>query len=158
MTTLSATGLKVVAFGDLEQGYWGAAWGESDPLFAIGGAADAPAAAGATLEGTDPGAEWQLTADGAELVLAPVSEAIAASDPGAYDQLCRVRGEASFSGETQKIECLGRRAVRAVPEASALDSIRDFSAWFSRSLARPHRRAPPGHRGPRSRHDRGRGV
>jgi hypothetical protein len=132
MTTFSEPELQLVAFGDLEQGVWGAAWGGAEPFLVVGTLAAAASADPAVIEGTDTAADWRLEGNGLALILAAEGDAVAAPpELGGCDQLCRVHGTAVLGGAERTVECLGRRGVRTVPPLRELGSIRDFSAWFS---------------------------
>lgn len=116
--------MRTVAFGDLDDGVWGAVW----EGFTTAGGATYPAA----IAGEDPDSEWTISGPGIELVVSPEGEvATAAEGLGGFDQLCRVRGR--YDG--QEVECLGRRALRDPINLEKVDSVRDVSAWFDGEAA-----------------------
>ncbi len=134
MSASAQSSLRIVAFGDLDAGVWGAAIGAEEPLFvaSVGGH---ELSGVARIAGTDGDDEWRLTADGIELVMLPATERVPGADGHAlegFDQLCRVHGRiATATGPEAEVECLGRRAEREVADQRDLDSVRDVSAWFA---------------------------
>jgi hypothetical protein len=130
MTTLTATALRTVSFGDLDAGIWGAAWAGSDALVAVGTLEQGSAIPGGRVEGSEPGEDWQLTADGVQLTLSAAGEAATESELHGFDQLCRIQGSIALPSEQRAVDCLGRRALRGQLDIDSLDSVRDFSAWF----------------------------
>jgi hypothetical protein len=136
--TSGPTTLRTLAFGDVDQRVWGAAW-VRDPAgetFAVLGAGeDAAAAPGGRLTGVDDTAEWRLEAEGAELTVAPAGDAVAVAAGeeavGGFDQLCRVSGRFTLAGQERTVDCLGLRTSRSVAlDLDKLDSIRAVSTWF----------------------------
>jgi hypothetical protein len=132
LTASAQPPLRIVAFGDLDAGVWGAAIGAEEPLFvaSVGGH---QLSGVASMTSTDGDGEWRLTADGIELVVLPATERVLGAEGQAlegFDQLCRVHGRIATEPEGE-VECLGRRAEREVADPRDLDSVRDVSAWFA---------------------------
>ncbi len=76
--------------------------------------------------------EWRLTAEGIDLVVIPAGERVPTAEGlslDGFDQLCRVTGR--VDGAAGEVECLGRRAERAVGDPRDFDSVRDVSIWFA---------------------------
>jgi hypothetical protein len=132
MSTLTASGLRTVAFGDLDAGNWGAAWGAAEPFATVGSLQAGAVASGAptSIDGSSPAEEWSLSGEGIELALSPESEPAMAAGRDGFDQLCRVRGRFVLGGAEYAVDALGRRGSHAVLEAHEFESIRDVSAWF----------------------------
>jgi hypothetical protein len=128
----ATTPLRTLAFGDLDAGVWGCAWGDAAPQLAIGKpepGAPLPAAS-AHVRGSAPDEEWTVAGEGVELVVSPDTDA-AASATGGFDQLCRVRGTAMIDGAQREFDLPGRRGVRDDVDLRQLDSVRDLCAWFA---------------------------
>jgi len=130
LTPTAASALRIVTFGDLDTGIWGATWASSDAALALragGSALTAPA----TIETGDEGEDWTLRADGVELTVSPEAEPVSSEVLGGFDQLGRLSGHATLSdGNTVTIEALCRRGIRDALRPGAADSIRDVSCWF----------------------------
>jgi hypothetical protein len=129
VTPAASSRLRIVAFGDLDAGVWGAGLADGGTLFIAGRGTDSWSGQARLDAGEDAG-DWTLTAQGAELEFSPAAEAVLRSDeqlPGGFDQLCRVRGTVA---DGSAIDCLGRRAT-TIANLRDLESIRDVSAWFA---------------------------
>jgi hypothetical protein len=129
LTASAQSPLRIVAFGDLDAGVWGAAIGDDAPLF-VASISGGHLSGVASLAAGDGDAEWRLTAEGFELALRPATERVSAAGHAleGFDQLCRVTGR--LTGD-REVDCLGRRAERVVDDRRDLDSVRDVSAWFA---------------------------
>jgi len=137
MTRTSAFPPRVIAFGDLEAGVWGAGWWSQEAFAAIGvvGAVPLTMTPAATLDGADAGEEWRLEGDGVQLVFAPAADAVrhpgADRELGGFDQLCRVRGTIVVDGAQRPVASLGRRSSRTAPyDPGRFESLRDVSGWY----------------------------
>jgi len=73
VTSTHGTPLRTLAFGDLDAGTWGVAWGEAEPQLAVGATHDGAVIAGApaSISGSSAGEEWIVTAPGIELIVSP---------------------------------------------------------------------------------------
>jgi hypothetical protein len=108
-------------FADLDSGVWGVAWdlgADRSGVVLIGDRAGF-ASPEAALTGT-----WEISGD--EVDLESVAEELAG-----VDQLIAVRGRLRLNGTEHRIDCLGRRGLRADLDPLALESVRDVSAWFA---------------------------
>jgi hypothetical protein len=123
--------LHTIAFGDLDTGSWGAAWGGSEPLLTVGDRSGSRTLS-ATVDGSRADGEWRLSADGVSLLLAPVGEpAPTGGEDDGFDQLCRVTGRFELDGSAREVDSLGRRGTRPREvDLKRCDSVRDVSAWF----------------------------
>jgi hypothetical protein len=131
----TAATLRTLAFGDLDAGAWGCAWGASAPQLALGTPQAQTPLPGApvSIGGSLPGEDWTVAADGVELTVSPEAESLPASSsaiPG-FDQLVRVRGRAVVAGAERQIDLPGRRGIRPGLDLSQLESIREVCAWFA---------------------------
>src|SRR5215469_8374483 len=112
--------IRAFAFGDLDDGLWGAAWsafaGEPLPVAVGGGSAGEVLAA--TLTGGGEGEEWRVEGERIELVVSPSAQATGhggtlAQPTGrpdgleGFDQLCRVRGRVTPGGADVEVDALG---------------------------------------------------
>lgn len=135
MSPDSGPALRTLAFGELDPPVWGVAWfpEPGQPGFVAIGTDESSATLDATLDGDDETGEWRLHGDGVELTASPGdAPPVGAGDD--FDQLCRVRGQATVDGEQREVDCLGRRAVHAATDAlDRFESIRDVCAWFDES-------------------------
>lgn len=144
--------LRAVAFGDAEGRVWGAAIAAA----ATGSQTTAPpadAAGGRALiafglrEGRGQAASvalapdgrgWRLTADGIALEVQPAGEEGPAHDgdgdgggePTGFQELCRVTGELTLSGDTHRVDCVGTRCALDGLQQGSLGSLRAVSGWF----------------------------
>jgi hypothetical protein len=132
MSTLTTSALRTVAFGDLDAGVWGTAWGAAELFATVGSLHPGAVSSGApaSIDGSSPTEEWSLSGEGIELALSPASEPAIVAGMDGFDQLCRVRGRFVLDGAEYAADSLGRRGSRAVLEPSEFESIRDVSAWF----------------------------
>ncbi len=130
MSTVTATALRTLTFGDLEAGIWGVGWADADAVLTAGTTTNAAAIPNVSLSGSEADEAWHLYADDAQLTISSEGEAADESEFGGFDQLCRVRGTLTLAGGERAIDCLGRRAARGRLDVERLDSVRDFSAWF----------------------------
>lgn len=146
MSTTSTPALRVITFGELTTGAWGAAWGATEASVVVGSlgpgaAADVPApglagvapgpaglGAPATIEGTAHDGDWTLAGERADLTLSAAGEPAAAAN--GFDQLCRVRGWIVVGDARHPVDSLGRRGVCPALDPHELGSIRDLSGWF----------------------------
>ena len=138
------TGLRTLAFGDLETGLWGAAIGSGDAVAAVG-SLDSGAPIATTQVRLDAAAgdvDWELTGPGLQLRLTPHETAPSApADPAGpapsrpagdqVAQLCRVTGSVLIDGTEREVDCLGLRSYAADLDLSSLDSVRQVLAWFA---------------------------
>jgi hypothetical protein len=126
--------LRMLTFGDLQSGIWGAAWdlGEGRDGFSLVGGLDASLTQ-----------DWRLTGDQVELESSAASKV--SELPDGFDELITVRGRIA----EQQIDCLGRRGVRNGLDPASYSEVRDVSGWFSEGdgLALLAARPPgaPGH-------------
>jgi hypothetical protein len=135
--------LRTFGFGALEPDTWLAGWfpapGTAGVLLVA--SRDAVDARDAQLTADDGHGEWRVSAEGAELVIAPTSEAAAVSslegEVAGYEQGAEVSGGlAAPPGAALSLTLPGRRGER--PEAgelNGLDSLRELAAWFGPSEA-----------------------
>jgi hypothetical protein len=132
MSAAAAAALRTFAFGNLDAGIWGSAWGAVEPIVAFGALHPGQVSAGApaSISGSSPAEEWSLSGDGIELTLSPESDPIASSELGGFDQLCRVTGHFILDGARREVDSLGHRGSRAEVDLREFESIRDVSAWF----------------------------
>ncbi len=125
--------LRVLAFGDLADGSWGAVWIPSEPDQA--GLLGSWAGSGDTaheLEGERADEPWRLSAGETELTWEALGESVPTDvQETGFDQLCRVTGVLDSVSGRRNIRCLGWRAARSEPlTAGRLDSLRLLAAWF----------------------------
>jgi len=131
--------MNSVAFGDLEQGIWGLAWGAAVAI----GTPDRTATADAILHADGASGDWALSGSALELTLAPHGDAF--QDERGFAQLCRVRGRVTLPDGERSIDCLGARTAEPLPDPAQLGSLRQVLAWFEPDLglalsaARPRR-------------------
>jgi hypothetical protein len=113
--------LRTVTFADLDAGVWGVMWDGPARLAVLGTPAGTAPIPDPELSSAED--EWSLTSgSGLELTISPEGPVAELAD--GFEQLCRVRGA--------DVDCLGRRSLRSGElELSALDSVRDISAWFA---------------------------
>jgi hypothetical protein len=135
MSTGWAGPLLTVTFGDLDDGLWGATWGAAQPAVAIGLVEGAHESfVGARIVGASAAEEWQISADGVELVIAPAGDAATLAPgglPAGFEQLCRASGRCLVGGVERTVNCLGRRGCsERTPDCGRFESLRDVSAWF----------------------------
>jgi hypothetical protein len=122
----------VVAFGELESGFWGVAWlppgGPGGGVVGVG--ADASPTP-LTLAGRDASEPWSLRGEGIELRWEGLSEAVW-RDPSApeqgFDQLCRVTGTIQAHPSPGGLPSLGWRTAQPAP--GKVSSLRQVAAWF----------------------------
>ena len=129
MTLTSQPVLRLVTFGDLEAGLWGAAWSAPDAAFAIGSPGHARTGP-TTIEGTGETADWHVSADGLALTVSPLGEPVGSDALEGFDQLARITGSARLGDGEVSVEGLGRRGLKTAAELDGSDSIRDVSCWF----------------------------
>ncbi len=132
MTESAQPPLRIVVFGDIAAGLWGAAIGSTEPLF-VAGVENDELSGSATLEVADELGEWRLTSTAASLTITAAADPVhlSADQPlDGVDQLCRVEGQIATGPVQRTFDCLGRRALRHLPSSRELDSVRDVSAWF----------------------------
>jgi hypothetical protein len=131
------TGLRALAFGDLESGSWGAAWmpgSVSSGALAVG-VGTAATVIEIALDGGDLAAHWKLEGVGSELVLAPIAAPVESAVLGdgidGFDQLCTVSGHFTLGGDQLPVDCLGWRSSRdGRIDLDRLESFRQVAAWF----------------------------
>ncbi|MGI8414060.1 MAG: hypothetical protein ACR2QA_16525 [Solirubrobacteraceae bacterium] len=130
------SGLRTLAFGDLDLGSWGASWSLTrarPPVQMTVGAGLLASPAHVTMEGCGENEDWSVTGEDVELVVASESQAAALSADGeatGFEQLCRVTGRFAHHGAEHAVDCPGRRGLRTEVDLDALESVRDVSAWF----------------------------
>ena len=130
--------LRTLAFGDLERGFWGAAFvpaTSASALVALGGESEGAVVSGARLSADGDADEWRLESEGAKLTIIAVGEPVAmeANDDRVegFDQLCRVAGRFSLGGEEIEVNSLGLRTSRSGGfDVGKLESVRAVSTWF----------------------------
>jgi hypothetical protein len=131
--------LRTLAFGELEPGaVWGAAWFEAPDgpaVTALGADGGEATLASLGLTAFGDGEEWRLDGDGAELLIAPAGEVVAAHSPEdgieGCDQLCRVSGRFVRDGADRSVDCLGLRTWwPGTIDLGRFESIRAVSVWF----------------------------
>jgi hypothetical protein len=130
VSALAASAVRTIAFGDLNAGVWGFAWGDTEQVAAVGAArpGDPLIAAAAAIAGAGPGDEWALTGSAHDLRVSPEGEPVASDALTGFHQLCRVHGDATIDGSRREIAFLGVRAE--VSSLDALDSLREVFVWF----------------------------
>jgi hypothetical protein len=132
LSTGSETPLRIVTFGDIEAGFWGAAWDGVEGAGVVAGSVGS-----ATIEGSEAAGPWKVRVHETNLEVVPVGDAVMYPS-GGFDQLCRL--------SAGNVDCFGRRALQTQIGSPGLDSMRDVSCWFGteRGLAlssqRPARR------------------
>lgn len=132
MSTLTASVLRTLAFGDLDAGIWGVAWGGAEPFVTIGAMNPAVSTSGAptSMDGSSSAEDWTVSGPSAELTVTPHSDPVAVSEPEGFDQLCRIQGRFSLDGAERAVDSLGRRGSRPQLDVREFQEIRDVSAWF----------------------------
>jgi hypothetical protein len=132
VSTLTASALRTLAFGDLDAGLWGAAWGGAEPFVALGALPAASSALGglARIDGACATDDWTVSGQSAELTVSPRSEPAPSPEIDGFDQLCRVRGQFVLGGTEHQVDSLGRRGCRPELDLQTFETIRDISAWF----------------------------
>jgi hypothetical protein len=135
VSALTAGSVRTIAFGDLDAGVWGFAWGDGEQVAAAGAAraGDPLVAETAGIAGADAGQEWVLTGAALELRIAPVGGPVSHQAPAGFHELCRVRGRATVDGRELEVDVPGLRGVHSESSSDigALDSVREVSAWFA---------------------------
>ncbi len=134
----TASALSTLAFGDLEQTSWGAAWipGDDGSAVATLGAGSAGTIAPMVrLTADGPAGEWRLDGDAVALIASPAGEPVDVhaddDDVEGFDQLCRVTGHFELDGAEHAVDCLGLRASRSGGfDLGKLESVRAVSTWF----------------------------
>jgi hypothetical protein len=123
----------MLAFGDLGAGVWGCAWGDAEPLLALGKPEpEAPlTGAPARISGSLPGEKWTVSADGVELVVSPETDPATSSAISGFDQLCRVHGRAVMDGTERNLDLPGSRGARPELDLRQFESFRELCAWFA---------------------------
>ncbi|MBV9714013.1 MAG: hypothetical protein JOZ64_01425 [Solirubrobacterales bacterium] len=135
-----AGSLRMLAFGELGTGTWGAALSlAGEAPFAGVGTASGAAAVPARLEGTRSGDDWRLTGEGVDLIAtalaAPVAARRAGQETDGFDQLCRVSGRFDPVGAGHELSTLGCRSLRGDGvDVSRYGSLRAVTAWFEPGL------------------------
>lgn len=123
MTPATPPALRIVTFGNLDTGVWGAVWSAEHTGLALHAgevAMSGPASLTATSE------EWTVSADGVELTVSPLGQSVPNDTFDGFDQLARVTGTAGgndFAG-------ICRRGSRGAIELGGSESVRDISCWF----------------------------
>lgn len=123
MTADTPAALTIVAFGDLDAGVWGVAWGARETAFLLRVQETELAGTVGIERGDD---DWTLAGDGLELTVSGLGEAVPHEGLGGFDQLCRITGTAA--GAT--IQGLARRGARSAVDLEEVESVRDVSCWF----------------------------
>jgi hypothetical protein len=144
MTPAESSGpLRTFGFGTLQQDTLLAGWfpapGTEGVLLVASGAT--VQARTAQLSADAARGEWRVSADGAQLLIAPTSQPAALSssegEVAGYEQGAEISGQlAAGGGEELSLALPGRRGER--PEAgelAGLDSVRELAAWFGPSEA-----------------------
>jgi hypothetical protein len=136
MTAASESGLRIVSFGDLGGGAWGAAVDAGQPA-AVFGAGSATGSAGGTeaLALTRRDGEWELAGDTLQLLITPAQragegEGAAATGATAGGELCRARGKVVLDGAETEVDCPATRSDSRAVHPGELDSIRGIWGWF----------------------------
>jgi hypothetical protein len=130
--------IRALAFGDLDDGLWGAAWSASatEPLSVAVGAGSSGQVLTATLSSAGEGEEWRLEGDRIELVLTPSTQPAGEARSGAlrgFDQLCRARGRVTLGDSEVEIDAPGwRGAWDGQLKLERIESFRQVAAWFGR--------------------------
>ncbi len=129
--------LRTFAFGDLDQGPWGAGWfpeGPAPGLLLVAAPGQTAHALEAELA-DGPDDAWRVSTNVGELVVAPSGETAALPSPEAAPEgvaeQCTITGELALetTGTTTSLETIGCRA-RHHTSLEKVDSVREFSAWF----------------------------
>lgn len=132
MSSPTFPALQTIVFADLDSDLWGLAW--ASPSGVLGLAqwrAGSPTTAGqVSFDGDAASGSWQLAGETAALTVSPLSEPVASSALGGFDQLSEVHGRL-LTGPQQPVRAIGIRAVRAGIDPSSLDSLRDARVWFA---------------------------
>lgn len=132
MTSSSASGLRIVSFGDLHHGVWGALLDAGQPVIVFGteagtGSAAGPEAVRLCREDDD----CELSGTGFELLLSPVErDDERTARPRAADELCRVRGRVTVGGSEVRVDCPGTSSYDLDADPRRLDSARGIWGWF----------------------------
>jgi hypothetical protein len=145
-----ASGIRTLAFGDLDAGVWGAALHGGGSCLVLGTPAGARSlSASVRVAGSGPAERWSITAEGVELLIEPVPPSLAtaedaaasatptaapeppAGDAAELDQLCRVQLNLTRDGVEQAIECSGTRWLRPGLDLGQFDSLRAVGAAFA---------------------------
>jgi hypothetical protein len=136
--TASGTQLRVLCFGDVDGGVWGAALGAGRSALVVG---EGPGAASASPlddgEWSSDGRSWRLAGAGFDLSVEPQDGAPSiapGSDGGPLhgaQELCRVRGTVSLNGADRELDCIATRSVLDDVDESALGSLRAVGGWFA---------------------------
>jgi hypothetical protein len=129
LTATAPPALRIVTFGDLVAGLWGAVWSAPQPAFALG-SLEQQLSGSATLDASDEDGEWRISGDGVELVVSPVGEVVHNATFDGFDQLGRVRGQVALAGAEVAVDVLGRRGARFALELREAGSVRDVSSFF----------------------------
>jgi hypothetical protein len=128
--------LRTFAFGELDQGPWGAGWflgGAGRGLVLVAAPSQPAQALEAELEDTADGA-WRINTPVGSLVVTATEAGAELPTPEAgpegFVEQCTITGELALeTGATTSIESTGCRA-RHHTSLDKVDSVREFSAWF----------------------------
>jgi hypothetical protein len=128
MTASEPSEVRVVCFGDLEGGVWGALVDLGQPaiVFATQDGVGSPAGDAAVAVTEDQG-RWRLTGDGFDL---SVMAASGHPESTGQAELCQVSGTLSAGGQDTIVDCVGIRSVASELRPKHLESLRGLSGWF----------------------------
>lgn len=139
MTTLIASQLRTLAFGDVDGGLWGVALTAAEPVIIVGDATGAATEIALPADGWRADEDgWRLSGEGIDLQAVtggPVAPPPpAADDAGALrgvQDLCHVQGSVTLGGATRRVDCVGTRCAIDGVDATSLGSVRVVSGWFA---------------------------
>jgi hypothetical protein len=132
MTSSSDSGLRIVSFGGLRDGVWGALLDAGLPAIVFGTAGGTGSAAGTEAVRLSPrDGDWELTGAEFELSITRADrDAERPARPRAADELCRVRGKLTVDGAEVRVDCPGTRSYDLEADPRRLDSARGIWGWF----------------------------
>jgi hypothetical protein len=123
LTPATSPALRIVTFGNLDTGVWGAVCSAEQTAIALR-SGDVEMTGPATL--TAASEEWTVSAEGLELTVSPLGESVPNAAFDGFDQLARVTGTAGAN----EVTGICRRGSRGAIELGGSESVRDVSCWF----------------------------
>jgi hypothetical protein len=122
--------LRIVTFGDVAQGFWGAACAGAVSGLALGSPSHADAKDAVTIEDVDWSGQWRLQTEGVDLRLRDQDQPADQPVEATSDRLVSVSGTVVMPDGEREVDCLGRRGERPWPPLERFAAVRDVSAWF----------------------------